>query len=183
MADRPIYELIKKQRKHGIKLLYENYGKKLYGYGVHTWQLTEDDAWELVYQSLYKLCENIDKYNFANEKAFGSFLFTIFINLVKNHLRDKKEFVHESLDDMAEPANDSSGIEPENSQMVLLREELDKLEDWERVLLLLRSQDMPYTEIAKYTGKTADTLKVYYGRLKEKLSKRIEEKQLKDEMK
>jgi DNA-directed RNA polymerase specialized sigma24 family protein len=44
------------------------------------------------------------------------------------------------------------------------------------MLLLLRSQDVPYSEIAKLTGKNEDQLKVYYGRLKKKLFERLEEK-------
>jgi hypothetical protein len=40
----------------------------------------------------------------------------------------------------------------------------------------MRSQDVPYSEIVKYTGKTEDQLKVYYGRLKKKLADKLNEK-------
>lgn len=44
------------------------------------------------------------------------------------------------------------------------------------MLLLLRSQDMPYSEIAKFVNKPEDQLKVYYSRLKKALTKRMNEK-------
>jgi len=77
LAATPIYELVRRHKKEGLKQLYEQYGRKLYGYGMHSWKLTEDDAWELVYQTLYKVCETIEKYSFKDEKAFGSFVFTL----------------------------------------------------------------------------------------------------------
>jgi DNA-directed RNA polymerase specialized sigma24 family protein len=61
-------------------------------------------------------------------------------------------------------------------KMNLLKEELEKLDDWERMLLLLRSQDMPYATIAKFVNKPEEQLKVYYSRLKTALAKRMNEK-------
>jgi DNA-directed RNA polymerase specialized sigma24 family protein len=40
----------------------------------------------------------------------------------------------------------------------------------------MRSQDIPYSEIARLTGKPEDNLKVYYGRLKKKLEDTLSEK-------
>ena len=64
----------------------------------------------------------------------------------------------------------------ENVSMTLLKEELEGLEDWERILLLLRIQDMPYSEIAKHVGKPVEQLKVYYQRLKDKVTKKVNER-------
>ena len=183
MKREPIYDLIRNQKKEGLKQLYEQYGKKLFGYGVHSWKLSEDEAWELVYQTLFKVCEKIEKYSFKDEKSFASFIFTIFINLITNHLRDKKEIISLSLDEIPELSSGNVEMQKDSENLLQLKEELSKLEDWERVLLLLRCQDMPYTEISKYTGKTPDTLKVYYGRLKEKLGKKLNVQNFKDELK
>jgi RNA polymerase sigma factor (sigma-70 family) len=180
---RPIYELIRKRPKEGIKLLYDQYGKKLYGYAVHSWKLTEDEAWDLVYKALYNTVEKIEKYRFENDAAFGSFLFTIFINLIRNHLRDKKELVFENLENIPEPGNETQEMNEDHQKLISLKNELERLEDWERVLLLLRSQGLPYAEIAKYTGKSPDVLKVYYGRLKEKLANKMNQDALKKELK
>jgi DNA-directed RNA polymerase specialized sigma24 family protein len=77
--------------------------------------------------------------------------------------------VEASMDAFREP--DAAG----DSLMQILDACLAKLPDWERVLLLLRSQDMPYTEIARYVHKPAEQLKVYHQRAKTKLEKLVEE--------
>jgi DNA-directed RNA polymerase specialized sigma24 family protein len=43
------------------------------------------------------------------------------------------------------------------------------MEDWERILLLMRGQDISYSEISKFVHKPENQLKVYYARLKKKL--------------
>jgi RNA polymerase sigma factor (sigma-70 family) len=169
------YKLLRDKGKDGVKVLYERYGKKLYAYAIHSWKLGEDDAWELVYQLLYNICEKIDRYTFDNEKTFASFLFTAFMNLLRNHVRDNKHMETESIESYEGLHIGSAAEQDENNDLVLLKHELEKMEDWERILLLLRCQEMPYAEIAKYTGKPADQLKVYYGRLKDRLGKRLQE--------
>jgi DNA-directed RNA polymerase specialized sigma24 family protein len=56
-----------------------------------------------------------------------------------------------------------------------LKNELDKLEEWERILLLMRGQNMPYGEISKYVDKPERQLKVYYARLKKQMTEKINE--------
>jgi RNA polymerase sigma factor (sigma-70 family) len=172
----PTYELIGKGDKKSVAILYERYGKRLYGYALSSWKLNEDDAWDTVYKTLYKVVESSKSYSFESEEKFASFIFKVFINYLRTLYRDKK-----AKPDLLE-FNDAGTYvtetveETDSEQMVLLKEELDKLEDWERILLLMRSQDMPYSEIAKYVNKPAEQLKVYYQRLKAALLKRLQEK-------
>lgn len=175
MTEIHTYKLLRRQGKAGVKILYERYGKKLYGYAIHSWKLSEDEAWELVYQCLYNVCEKIDRYTFDSEKSFASFLFTAFMNLLRNHVRDGKHIQTENIEAYEERITPIAAEADESTDLALLKQELDKMEDWERILLLLRCQEMPYAEIAKYTGKPADQLKVYYGRLKDRLGKRLQE--------
>ena len=56
-----------------------------------------------------------------------------------------------------------------------LDELLDGMQDWERMLLLMRSEGRAYAEIAQYIDKPEDQLKVYYQRLKEKIAKKLNE--------
>lgn len=183
--------------------MYERYGRKLYNYGMANWKLTEDEAWELVYQTLYKVVETIDRYEFDSEAKFGAFLFKIFINYLRNHYRDTKR-IKDQLDfvnfneSQYDDYENSSGIdrevkkrvaeqsmaeekqqdqpEEQSIPMTLLRAELDQLEDWQRMLLLMRSQNMPYTEIAKHVNKPETQLKVYYQRLKDRIMKKLSPK-------
>lgn len=170
MSNVPIHTLVRSKDPSAIRVLYEQFGKKLAGFAVHKWKVTEDDAWDLVYKTLYRVIEKSGEYSFENESRFSGFVFTVFINYLRNHFRDRKQ-LPEFADELNEAAVAfvETGTTEISPAVQLLNEELDKLEDWERILLLLRSQDVPYSEIAKLTGKPEDNLKVYYGRLRKKL--------------
>lgn len=75
-----------------------------------------------------------------------------------------------SLPEKEDPAENS------NPKLVALNEELEKMEDWQRMLLLMRSEGWSYADISKYVDKPENQLKVYYQRLKEQLSKRLHER-------
>lgn len=137
--------------------------------------MNEDDAWEITYKALYQVCGKIESYHFEDEKAFSSFLFTVFINLLRNHFRDNKPVFTEPIENADLNIEVNPDQDTERPELALLTDELNKMEDWQRILLLLRCQDMPYAEIARFTGKSPDFLKVYYGRLKEKLGKKLNE--------
>jgi RNA polymerase sigma factor (sigma-70 family) len=200
--DIPTYELLRNQRGKAVEVLYERYGSKLYSYAVSSWHLDEDTAWEMVYETLYKTVEKIDSYEFNSEKKFGSFLFTIFCNNLRRHYRDNKKreeklsfstfneinfeaskndpsmATERKVQDLMVEASVEAFREPDSGSdtlMQIMDACLAKMADWERVLLLLRSQDMPYTEIARYVHKPAEHLKVYHQRAKTKLEKLIEE--------
>lgn len=153
---------------------YEKYGKKLYGYAVSVWNMDEDASWDLVYKSLYRAADTVGNYTFENEERFGGFLFRIFVNYLKNHLRDHPRNQTVPLNENLSYA-EASPSEAENPTHLAIRSELDKMEDWQRILLLTRSQGMSYSDIEKYTGKPSDQLKVYYGRLKKRLEKVLSE--------
>ncbi|MEO5644617.1 MAG: sigma-70 family RNA polymerase sigma factor [Bacteroidia bacterium] len=175
------YKVVVRKDKQSIALLYERYGKKLYAYAVHSWKLSEDEAWNLIYKTLYKVLDSTENYSFETEKNYSSFIFKIFVNYLRQYYRDTKK-AKESLDIVH--ANEHYGehevaeeIPETNSvKMTLLKEELEKLQDWERMLLLLRSQDMPYSAIAEFVNKPEEQLKIYFSRLKTALTKRLNEK-------
>lgn len=197
----PTYVLLRTERDQAVEVIYERYGKKLYSYAITSWHMDEDSAWEMVYDTLYKTIEKIDSYEFTSEKKFGSFLFTIFCNNLRRHYRDRKKREERlSFSTFNELNFESSRSDPEmtterrvQEQMVessmqayrepesgndtlmkIMEKCLAKMQDWERILLLLRSQDMPYNDIARYVHKPADQLKVYHQRAKKKLEKLIE---------
>ena len=60
----------------------------------------------------------------------------------------------------------------------ILQQELDKFEDWQRILLLMRGQDVPYSKIAEFVNRPEKQLKVYYARLKKQLHDQINEQLL-----
>jgi RNA polymerase sigma factor (sigma-70 family) len=56
-------------------------------------------------------------------------------------------------------------------KLQIIAETLESMETWERVLLRCRALDVPYEDIAHYTGKPAKILKVYHARVKTKFIK------------
>jgi RNA polymerase sigma-70 factor (ECF subfamily) len=190
------YTLLQQHHENGLQLLYERYGKRLYGYAVTSWQLSEDEAWNLVYQALLKTISNYRRYEFESEKKFSSFVFSIFCNLLRHHYRDEKKRTARvsllSFDEaLFEEAKDNPTLQAEREVQAKLVEEfvrsyweeqpaseiylnclqsaLEEMEDWERILLLQRAQQVPYSEIAHFVNKPEDQLKVYHQRARKKL--------------
>jgi RNA polymerase sigma factor (sigma-70 family) len=166
---------LKKKDEQSVAWIYTAYGKKLYGYAVSKWNLDEDSAWELVYKTLYKVVEVNDRYKFENENKFCAWMFKIFINYLRNHYRDTKNKHPETVELTERLERTMTGTEEIkksviSSSMKCLQEELQKLEDWERIVLLMRAQDFSYEEIGQYVNKPVEQLKVYYMRLKKKIT-------------
>lgn len=166
------------------------------------WKLNEDDAWDIVYQTLYKAIDKADSYEFTSEKRFSSFLFVMFCNYLTN-MYNKKKRIKEQLELVSfnEMLFDESGENPalrterevqkriikssmeeqeeSKSESVMLRfmkEILDEMEPWERILLIQRSHNTPYKKIADFIEKPVSQLKVYHQRLRAKLVTQINEK-------
>ncbi len=163
-----------------VSELYKRYGCKLYAYAIRSWHVREDDAWDLVYKTLYKVLDSYRNYDFDNEDKFASFVFRVFINYLRNHYRDHKkesEALKISDTELASLPEQPETILPdgENTKMTILNEELDKMEDWQRILLLMRSDGYAYSEIATFIDKPEDQLKVYYQRLKKRITDKINE--------
>ena len=175
------YKLKGLNRNEFITILYNRYGKKLYSYAIHTWNVNEDVAWELIYKTLYKVIDSYTNYQFQSEEKFASFIFKIFINYLRNHYRDNKAdnvFEYSAMDDVDLSTKEIKEGEElnTNKKLIALNEVLDKMEDWERMLLLMRSEGRAYSEIAQYIDKPENQLKVYYQRLKEQIQKKLNDR-------
>lgn len=172
------YRLLISNREDGIKAMFELYAKKLLAYSTHHWKLEEDASWEMIYKTIYKVADVINEYTFENEEKFASFTFKIFINYLRNHIRDKKTSMHgvievEIDDRFVQQHPDTKQKVEKSKHLLFLQQELEKMEDWQRVLMLMRSQNVPYAEIRKYINKSEDQLKVYYGRIKKQLTEKL----------
>jgi RNA polymerase sigma factor (sigma-70 family) len=172
-----IHQLKKLDRNSFITAAYNRYGKKLYAYAITHWNVTEDETWDLIYKTIYKIQDTYQKYTFESEEKFASFIFKVFINYLRNHYRDNKTsrtFEFMPMDDVDLSTHESGGAsENASKKLKALNEVLDAMEDWERMLLLMRSEGRAYSEIATYIDKPESQLKVYYQRLKEKLTKKL----------
>lgn len=165
---------IRKKDKQAIALLYERYGKKLYGFAIHKWKVSEDEAWDLVYKTLYKILEVIDRYTFESESNLNGFVFQAFINNLRNHYKEQKQKKMETVelnDKMSSPEKKEEG--PENIYMRCLKKILEQFDDWKRVLLLMKAQNFSYEEISVYVNRPTEQLKTYYMRAKESLTEKV----------
>jgi RNA polymerase sigma-70 factor (ECF subfamily) len=190
------FSLLHENREKGLQILYERYGKRLYNYAMKSWHLDEDEASEMVFQTLFKVASNTKRYEFESEKKFGNFVFSIFCNQLRQYYRDQKRWsgkvnfysfdeslFDESMQDVSlhvereiqkelvkqfisEYRDDSA---KKNQYLSCLSEVLADMEDWERIILLQRAQDVPYAEISPYIDKPVDQLKVYHQRARKKL--------------
>lgn len=166
-----------------VKLLYENYGGKLFGYAIKKWNLQEDEAWDLVYQTIYKVVQVFDQYEFENEKKLAGFVFKVFVNFLRNHYHLKKrqpkaiawDDHHEKQSSVIQE-NEEDIHSFKNKNLHYLQEELQDLDEWKRILLLMRAQNYSYEEISEFVNKPVEQLKVYYMRLKKQLIENINQK-------
>ena len=155
-----------------VKDLYERYARKLLGYTLKNYVISEDDAWSLVYKTIYRMAETQDRYQFDSEQKQTSFIFKTHINYLRNYFRDNKSFENKNQEVTLRDELMGTPEEPavhENKQLIFLQKQLDELEEWERILLLMRGQGMPYSDIARFVNKPEKQLKVYYARLKKQM--------------
>lgn len=171
--------------------LYKAYGSKLVHYAVKSWQFDEDEAWDMLYDTLYGFIHSYADQQLSSEKQIGTLVWKIFKNKLLDKLRQKKrreknyqevsfseDFLissHDSLETLCPHLVDIM-LEQENKKnpiLTKLENFLDELNDWERQLLICRANNIPYKVVEEMTGKKKDFLKVYYKRLKDRFAKKF----------
>lgn len=161
--------------------LYKAYGVNLVRYAIKSWQQDEDDAWEILYDTLYGFINSYSTETFDSEKQLGALVWKIFRNKLRDKLRQKKRqgnFSINGLDSLEAALLESSTARDKSTDGNPILSELDSiledLNDWERQLLLCRANDFPYRVIEELTGRNKDFLKVHYQRLKKRISEKLE---------
>lgn len=192
------YETIIEQLKHkdpqALESLYNTYGAKFYDYCIRKWQLSEDAAWEAVYQTLETVVLKGAQYQFESNLHFQNFLFKVLLNFLRQLYRKQKagrsalEFVELDTDGDISVVQrkidkktftdyyQSESVEPEI--MRTLNHALSQLAPADKDLLLLKAQNYTYDEIAEILGVENNQLKVKHHRAKQKLIKLLNEASL-----
>jgi RNA polymerase sigma factor (sigma-70 family) len=164
------------------------------------YRIDRADAEELVSDVLLLVASRIVGFEFKKaDSDFRSWVLTILRNRARDYLRRTSADRHPmaSLDDQVIPddsflrAHDDEvtisiirglggrghevhDLFREHEKVSQLKEILETMPVWEQVLLRCRALDIPYEEIATYTGKPASVLKVYHRRVQKKIRKKIE---------
>lgn len=107
------------------------------------------------------LMESFQEASLEDEEGYTLIEREVVVASIREYERSLKRSEEWEKDDGAE--------EPRELRMVV--DTLDRMETWERVLLRCRALDVPYEDIARYTGKPAHQLKVYHARVKKKFVK------------
>ncbi len=159
-----------------LTFYYNEYSRKLLTYTERHYLIPEDDASNLMYKTIYRMAEVHHKYEFVSEQKRNAFVFTTHINFIRNYFRDEKRFENKCKIVPLEAAERGESAPPDatnNLALTILQVELEKLQEWQRILLLMRGQDVPYSEIAPFTGRPEKQLKTYYLRLKKQLFQKV----------
>ncbi len=199
MADyQNILEFIKNKDPNGLQELYRSYGRKFYGYAVKKWNLSEDEAWEVVYKTLETLVLKLPNYQFESEAHFNNFLYKVFTNFLRQNFRSQRANQNDIkyININEDPTEDNQGLPSnklrfeidkqtfneyyqlealENPKLLLLNVALEKLPVGEKDILLLRAQGFSYEEVAQLLKVNNNQLKVKHHRAKQKLLKILEE--------
>lgn len=124
---------------------------------------TKAEADDLFQEVLVSLWQGMD--SFRGDASLRSWVYRVSMNTCISYKRKKKiqtvplEFSADSM------APDS----PENKQAKLLHERISRLEPFDRAIVLLWLEDIPYEEIAAIVGISTKAVGVRLVRIKEKL--------------
>jgi len=194
-----IISLFQQDLNKGLTALFEDYGRKLYGFSVAHFHLDEDESYDVLYKTLETVGKVITRYEFTSDKHFDNWLFKIHKNNVLQLIRAEKSKQEEipivnfkSWQEEAAELNDEElklesfkpvierissfnayDVTPTHNQLMnAMQKALQQLSDLERELLMLRMSNYSYDEIAKMLGVENNQLKVKFNRIKAKVEKK-----------
>lgn len=144
--------------------------------------LIREDAIEVINDVFYKAIININNFDLNRDCKFKTWLTQIAKNSIIDKFRKTKQSSFEEafqpLDEKSDQINDEacqrsdcSKSNGENLSTALLLEALDDLNETDKTLVLERSYNTPFKDIAISIGKTENATKVAYGRAIEKLKR------------
>ncbi len=202
VSNRQIVHELREGNRVGYKHLSERFHRGLLHEAVSVYKIDRADAEEIVNDVLLLVASRIVGFEFKrSDNDFRSWIVTILRNRIRDHLRKTSptQYLKSSIDDAVIPDysflrdHDSEatvsilrGLKGQDQEaeipraghrdLLNLREVLESMLPWEQVLLRCRAVEIPYEEIARYTGKSARVLKVYHSRVQRKLRKEIEKR-------
>jgi len=155
--------------------LFNQFGERMFAFAVNAWKFSEDDAWDVIYETLFYLAKVFHRYDVSDEKRLKNLVITSFNNRLRNRYRDNQRkpaiILFDNLDEFE--AIEVEAFEGTATEAVTAA--LNRLEDWERMLLIQRATNVPYASIAQLTGKPESQLKVYHKRVLQKLENIVKE--------
>lgn len=176
MEERRLVELAREGRADAYGELVRAFQSKVFNmaYGFTGNRESADDLTQEVFLKAYLA---LPRFRFGS--AFGTWLYRIAVNHLKDFLRKKGKVREVSLEDVGEPASADTvaALEDEREdarKRRLVRRELAKLPDKYRIVLTLRDvEGLPYEEIARVLGISPGTLDSRLHRARKMLRKKV----------
>jgi len=163
---------IRKGDRDAFSLLVDAYKAPVFNL---TYRMTgnREDADELAQETFVRAYANLDK--FQSDQMFFTWLFTISLNVIKNHLRRQAVWGKLVTSGKSAPDMQDPGSNPEND--LLEKEEQRQLQqallglpyDQREVLTLRLYEDLSFTDIADICRLPESTVKMRLYRALEKL--------------
>lgn len=195
ISNRQLVDELRSGHRLGEIHLVETYRRHLITECVRSFRLDPLDAEEIVNDVFVLVIRKIRLFSFKrSESDFHYWLMAVFRNKVRDFVRrgavagpdgpesslssevfaEGPASIHAAICQYETGERDESTWNGEALTAVATL--LNELEPWERVLLHCRALDVPYNDIALYTGKTADQLKVYHARVQAKFKRMLAER-------
>lgn len=124
---------------------------------------TRTEADDLFQEVLISLWQGMDSYR--GDSSLRSWVYRVSMNTCISYKRKKRV----KTVPLEFSANSMAPYSPGSKQARLLHERISKLEPFDRAIVLLWLEDMPYEEIAAIVGISAKAVGVRLVRIKEKL--------------
>lgn len=139
---------------------------------------SEELAREVVQQTFFQM--HAARRDFRQDRKLRPWVFTIAMNLVREHYRKKKRRKETDLDEAREPATEQERGPLERKERArLLREAMEKLPASQREVVELHwFEERPFGEVAQIVGSTEGAVRVRahraYKKLKELLGRDLQ---------
>jgi len=183
----------------GLKILFKEYGQKLFGFSINHFHLDEDEGYDVLYKTMETVGKVVSRYEFSSENHFANWILKIHKNNILQLLRTKKskeqnlqivdfsnweneakEFGDEDFElDRFKPVleqissiNTFENSSQQSKLMFAMQKALQQINDTDRELLLLRMNNYSYNEIAEMLGIENNQLKVKFNRAKAKVERK-----------
>lgn len=156
------------QKQIAFRQLFEENSKKIFNL-CYGYTGDGDAANDLLQETFIKVWQNLDK--FRNQSQISTWIYRIAVNTCLSYLRSTKRKPTESLNQHLGEIHAVDASEEERQERVAtLYTAISRLGEYERIIITMVLDEIPYPEIAEIVGVTEGNLRVKIHRIKQKLT-------------
>lgn len=182
-GDAPLVERAQAGDLDSFRVLFERHQRRIYGavLGIVRSSADAEDVTQDAFVRAYRALGSL-----RHGQAFLPWLYRIAVNLARNHLRDRRAGLWESLDagvswdeenlerQIADPGPDPAELVEAREAAAVVRDAIDQLPAIHReVIVLHHLQEVPVEEIAQILGCSSGTVKSRLARAREALKRKL----------